>query len=79
MVTQVNIHEAKTHLSALIARVIAGEKVTIAKAGRPMVDLVAHRSSSVTIGLGKDSYRHDPDVFDGTDPEIDALFYGSAG
>ena len=79
MVTQVNIHEAKTQLSALIARVLAGERVTIAKAGQPVVDLVVHRPARVIIGSGTDSYRHDPDVFDGSDPEIDALFYGSAG
>ena len=32
-----NIHEAKTHLSRLIESVIAGEKVIIAKAEKPLV------------------------------------------
>ena len=36
----VNVHEAKTHLSRLLARVEAGEEVTIAKAGRPVARLV---------------------------------------
>lgn len=36
----VNIHEAKTHLSRLIARVLQGEEITIAKAGRPVARLV---------------------------------------
>ncbi|HLY02502.1 MAG TPA: type II toxin-antitoxin system Phd/YefM family antitoxin [Candidatus Cybelea sp.] len=36
----VNIHEAKTHFSALLARVEAGEEVVIAKAGRPIARLV---------------------------------------
>ena len=36
----VNVHEAKTHLSRLIERVIAGEEITIAKAGKPQVKLV---------------------------------------
>ena len=35
----VNIHEAKTQLSALIERALAGEEVVIAKAGRPVVVL----------------------------------------
>jgi prevent-host-death family protein len=35
-----NIHQAKTHLSALIDRALAGEEVVIAKAGRPVVRLV---------------------------------------
>jgi prevent-host-death family protein len=33
----VNIHEAKTHLSRLIERVIKGESFVIAKAGKPLV------------------------------------------
>ena len=38
--TQVNIHQAKTHLSRLLARVAAGEEIVIAKAGRPIARLV---------------------------------------
>ncbi len=40
MVTSVNIHEAKTHLSRLLARVQSGEEIVIAKAGRPVARLV---------------------------------------
>lgn len=36
----VNIHEAKTHLSRLIERAVAGESFVIAKAGKPMVKVV---------------------------------------
>jgi prevent-host-death family protein len=36
----VNIHEAKTHLSRLIARVRQGASITIAKAGTPVARLV---------------------------------------
>lgn len=36
----VNIHEAKTHLSRLIRRVLGGEEITIAKAGTPVARLV---------------------------------------
>ncbi|MBI4377466.1 MAG: type II toxin-antitoxin system Phd/YefM family antitoxin [Nitrospinae bacterium] len=32
----VNIHEAKTHLSAILKRVESGEDVLIAKAGKPI-------------------------------------------
>ena len=39
MVT-VNIHEAKTHLSRLLAQVEAGEEVTIARNGKPVARLV---------------------------------------
>ena len=37
---QVNIHEAKTHLSRLVEEVAAGEEIVIAKAGRPIAKLV---------------------------------------
>ena len=38
---EVNIHEAKTHLSRLLQRVAEGEEVTIARAGVPVARLVA--------------------------------------
>ncbi len=37
----VNIHEAKSHLSRLIDRASKGEPFIIAKAGKPMVKVVA--------------------------------------
>ncbi len=37
----VNIHEAKTNLSKLIERVLAGEEIVIARAGKPVARLVA--------------------------------------
>lgn len=36
----VNIHAAKTRLSDLIARVEKGERITIARAGKPVAQLV---------------------------------------
>lgn len=37
--TLVNVHEAKTHLSQLLARVEAGEQIVIARAGKPVARL----------------------------------------
>ena len=37
---KVNIHEAKTHLSRLLARVGNGEEVIISKAGKPVAKIV---------------------------------------
>lgn len=37
----VNIHEAKTHLSKLVDEASNGEPFVIAKAGKPMVKVVA--------------------------------------
>jgi prevent-host-death family protein len=37
---EVNVHEAKTHLSKLLARVEGGEEVLISRAGKPVARLV---------------------------------------
>ncbi len=39
----VNVHQAKTHLSRLLAQVEAGEEVTIARNGTPVARLVPCR------------------------------------
>ena len=41
--TVVNVHEAKTQLSRLLARVEAGEEVVIARRGEPVARLVASK------------------------------------
>ena len=38
---QINIHEAKTHLSQLVEDAARGDEIIIAKAGKPMARLVA--------------------------------------
>jgi len=38
--TTVNIHEAKTHLSRLLAKVARGDEVIIARGGKPVARLV---------------------------------------
>jgi len=43
MSVQVDIHEAKTHFSQLLARVERGEEVIIAKEGKPIARLVSVR------------------------------------
>jgi prevent-host-death family protein len=42
-----NIHEAKTHFSKLINRVIAGEEIIIGKAGKPVARLIPYNQSGV--------------------------------
>ncbi len=39
----VNVHDAKTNLSRLLAQVEAGEEVIIARRGRPVVRLVPYK------------------------------------
>ena len=49
---EVNIHEAKTHLSRLLQRVALGEEITISKAGVPVARLVPARSTTGKRPLG---------------------------
>jgi len=54
--TTVNIHEAKTHLSRLVARVARGESFVIAKAGKPLARVIpidAKRSPKDRLGFMK--------------------------
>lgn len=77
MPIQVNVHEAKSQLSKLIEAALRGEQVTIARAGRPVVDLVVHRDVVVELGApGWEGFDHEPGIFDGTDEEIQEMFYG---
>ncbi len=48
----VNIHEAKTHLSRLIKKVINGEEVIIAKGNKPLVKLILIDSKKSTRKIG---------------------------
>lgn len=40
MAETVNVHEAKTRLSSLLARVARGEEIVIARAGKPLARLI---------------------------------------
>jgi prevent-host-death family protein len=76
----VNIHEAKTNLSKLVEQAAQGESFIIAKAGKPMVKVVA-----LDAPVGKKIRRLDfmkgqfsvPDDFDTMmSAEIEQMFYG---
>jgi len=77
----VNIHVAKTHLSKLIQQAANGEPFIIAKAGKPMVRVVAidapEPKKQRRIGFG-DGTSKIPDDFDTMmQKEIEEMFYGS--
>jgi prevent-host-death family protein len=69
--TQVNIHEAKTQLSRLLAKVAAGEEVIIARNGEPVARLVPVEPSRKKRVLGLDAGKIwiSPDFDDPVDPE----------
>jgi prevent-host-death family protein len=53
MSATINIHEAKTQLSALVARAEAGEDIVIARANKPVVRLVPVTPAPVQRRLGE--------------------------
>jgi prevent-host-death family protein len=70
----VNIHEAKTHLSRLLERVEAGEAITIARAGKPVADLIPHVRVDVVFGGLEGRLVYDEDHFDDVDAAVNTLF-----
>ena len=69
------MHEAKSNLSKVANMVQSGEKVIIAKSGRPYVELIPYSmpKKQRTFGLLKDKIKF-PDDFGELDDEISELF-----
>ena len=75
---EVNVHEAKTHLSRLLQRVAEGEEITIARAGVPIARLVAiePKKKERALGIARGEIWV-ADDFDAPLPdELLAAFYG---
>lgn len=70
----VNILEAKTHLSRLLERVRAGERIVIAKAGVPVAELVPIARPDIVFGALASSVEIDFEAFDAADHEVTALW-----
>jgi prevent-host-death family protein len=79
MAESMNVHEAKTHLSRLLERVQAGERIVISKAGKPVADLIPHQAIPVVFGGLKGQLTYDDETLDGQDADIQAMFYGQDG
>ena len=76
MVT-VNVREAKTHLSRLLAQVEAGEDVVIARRGKPVARLVSfQKPGKRQFGAMKGKIELDDSFFDPLPEEELALWEG---
>lgn len=61
----VNVHEAKTHLSRLLARVEEGEDIVIARASKPVARLSRYVAEPKKRAMGLDAGLFEvPDDFD---------------
>lgn len=76
--TKVNMHEAKTHLSKLVDRALAGQDIVIAKAGKGKVRLVPIApEDDGTDWFGMDEGKiWIADDFDELPEDLIAAFYG---
>ena len=78
---QVNMHEAKTHLSRLVERVEGGEEIVISRAGKPAAKLVpvaAGKQGRRKLGVweGKGFWMASEEEMKEVDREIAEEFYG---
>ena len=77
----VNIHDAKTRLSQLIARAVAGEPFIIAKAGKPLVKVEriseAEHSPKRRLGLLRGKYELPGDIKAPFAADVEELFHSS--
>ena len=78
----VNIHEAKTRLSQLIADIESGraEEIIIARNGKPAVRLVALTVARPQreFGYARGKFEFDYEAFQALDAEVQAMFDESA-
>jgi prevent-host-death family protein len=75
---QVNLHDAKTHLSRYVDQALEGEEVVIARAGRPLVKLVPldpHQTQR-SLGFLQGQAVIDADLKADFAAEIGAMFEG---
>lgn len=75
-VREVNMHEAKTHLSRLVQEVEAGAEVVISRAGTPVARLVPWTGRARTIGLRKGQVTTRVDFDDPLPDDLQSAFEG---
>lgn len=74
----VNVHEAKTNLSRLLAKVEAGEEVVIARSGTPVARIVRfQKQGKREFGSMKDRIKFDESFFDPLPEEELAAWEGN--
>ncbi len=79
MAASVDVRDVKTHFSKLLARVMRGEQIVIAKAGKPVARLIPERSPATARrvpGIVKGKLKIADDFDKISKSELDA-WYGS--
>jgi prevent-host-death family protein len=77
----VNIHEAKTHLSKLLVQVEAGQSFVIAKAGKPIAQVIPlsdqGQPKKRRLGMLAGQFKVPDDIKTPFKDEIEEIFYGN--
>ncbi len=74
---QVNMHEAKTHLSKLVERVEGGEEIVISRAGKPaakLVPIIKAKPAKRKLGGWEGMKMPSDEEWEQMDKEIEQLF-----
>lgn len=77
MAESINVHQAKTHFSKLLARIDQGEEIIISRAGKPVARLLPIAQPAVARrvpGIDKGKIRVATDFNTISAPELDAWF-----
>lgn len=77
--SQINVHEAKAHLSRYLKRVEQGETVTICRRNKPIVEMRAvlkHSTRRPRIGVFKGQVKLSPSFWDPLPDAIRRAFDG---
>lgn len=76
---RINMHEAKTHLSRYVERVIAGETVVLCRRDQPVAEirpLRPQRTAPRPFGLAKGAFSVPPSFFDPLPEDETTAFEG---
>lgn len=76
---EVNIHEAKTHLSKYLQQVERGETIVLCRHNKPIAEIRSIRkrpSKRRTFGQCKGQFRLGPEFFEPLPAELTACFTG---
>jgi len=76
---KLNIHEAKTHLSRYLDRILAGESIILCRRNVPIAEirpLPTERQEERPVGLAAGEFEISPDFFKPLPDDVMASFYG---
>ncbi len=76
---KLNVHEAKTHLSRYLQRLVRGESILLCKRNVPIAEIrpvPSHRKSKRPVGLAKGKFKVPREFFEPLPADVLASFYG---